>query len=254
MNDKKVLALIDGDYLLYSCTAGIKLVDEYGKFIKKDNKFVYRDRTLEEVYNAVDTYLNSIFYHLNTKMYVGALTIGKCFRYRLNSTYKINREKLIKPNYFNECKDYLLNKWEFVYDVRLEADDIVNLCRHQYNVDYNCIIVSNDKDVLNLTGKYLNPRKMEFKETTREEEIIYFWKSMIVGDYIDGIPGLKQKGVAYFNNIVKDADLDQYPNIIFRAYLDYHGVDKGIYEFYKNYKSLKIVDNFDYKVPLIKSL
>lgn len=64
-----------------------------------------------------------------------------------------------------------------------------------------------------------------------------------------GIPG---KGIKYAENFITNCDKNclHYEVEVFREYLNHFGEQKGIEEFYKNYKSLKILDEWrDLKIP-----
>lgn len=110
-------------------------------------------------------------------------------------------------------------------------------------------IVCIDKDLLNLEGVSYNWRKNEWKTTSKKEAEKYFWGSMIIGDQIDGIEGLKGKGEKFVEKLFLEDK--PYSELVFREYIKVLGVHIGVQEFYKNYMSLKILDSLEYfKIPV----
>lgn len=248
--NKELLTIIDGDFLLFFATMGNKVLDSEGNPLRENNKFVYTPRTEEEVYDSASSIMYSILNMTNADKYIGYLGgATKSFRYNTFPEYKINRIDLVKPNFYWELKKYLINTWNFIETQDgLEADDAVNIVRNNFKNDYNCTIVSNDKDLIkSIEGKYLNPRNMEIVEVSKEEAEVYFWKSMIIGDVIDGIKGIPGRGEVFANKIVNAVEElhTTLPMEILNQYIKHFGEYKGIEEFHKNYKCLYILDKFD---------
>ena len=223
----KVVACIDADFLpFFTC------------YNKKDGS---PKKTLEDCIKLTDDFIKNILFMVKADYYVGYLTVGKCFRYRINPAYKSNRKYLGLPDYIKEVKQHLIDRHNFTWNEEYEADDMVVSFKAQ-NPQYETIIVSPDKDILNLAGKSLNPKKMAFNEVSEEGEINYFWKSMISGDVVDSIKGLPGKGPAYFDKLLKSNENgDYYTDLILRAYIEHFGEREGIRQFYINYMSLKMV-------------
>lgn len=189
--NKKVISLIDADFLLYYATMGRKVTDEFGVPIKKDNKFVYTDKTLDEVYYTADVIIKDLLNTSGCNSYIGYIGNSESFRYDDYPDYKANRKNLEKPKYFQELKDYLVNTWKFeLLNNNLEADDAVNIARNILKDSFNVIIITNDKDLCKcIPGKYLNPKNLEFIRTSKEKAKEAFWTSMISGDSTDNIKG-----------------------------------------------------------------
>lgn len=226
---KSTVAIYDGDFIPYTVC-----------HVKKEEE----SKTLEQCIDLCDNYIANINKYIKADFYVGFLTTGKCFRYKINPSYKSNRKYNNPPLFLKEVKEYLATKHGFSSNEEYEADDLVVSFKEQYS-QFNSIIVSPDKDILNLPGKHLNPRKMEFKRTSEEEATEFFWKSMIKGDTIDGISGLKGKGEAFAERLLGGLydDYESVRNLVFEEYINFHGEYEGIKEFYINYRSLKLVDN-----------
>lgn len=172
---KPIVSIWDGDFLpFYVCHT------KEGEITK----------TLDECKQACDEFINNVNNSCKADYYGGYLTIGKrCFRYLLNPEYKANRKYDKMPRYFHEIRSYLYDKHNFAWQEEYEADDLVLSFKAQ-NSQYETIIVSPDKDVLNTVGKHYNPRRNEFMETYSVHVANkHFWESMITGDTIDGIKG-----------------------------------------------------------------
>lgn len=233
-DNKPIVAVYDADFLPF-----------YVGFTKKGEE----DKTLEQCIEKCDDFISNINRYARAEYYVGYLTQGKCFRYDINSSYKSNRKYENMPKYLKEIRQHLRNRYNFISQEGWEADDLVVSFKAQ-NKQYESIIVSPDKDVLNIPGKHLNPRKMEFKETSEDEASEFFWKSMITGDTIDGIKGIPGKGKVYademWSNYQREWDKPYASSHILNDYVHLLGEYKGIQEFTKNYLSLKLVDT----VPL----
>ena len=237
------VALLDADYI---------------PFITCYNKKDEVEKDIHKILKQTDSYITNLLKEVDATHYIGALTIGKCFRYSLNLDYKANRKDFIPMKYSKAVKEYLKDKWGFISHPDLEADDIVNICNKstwfigEDSIEAKSFIISPDKDLLYLEGVNYNPNRKEWITVDSIVADYRFWISMIIGDTADnikGIPGIGIKGSEKILNEDKDYTGD-YRDRVFNAYLKYLGQDLGIDEFYKNYKCLKIVDNWEsFKVP-----
>lgn len=226
---KKTLNIFDSDFLGFYCNS-----------IKKGEQ----DKTLEQCIEKCDDFISNINRYTKADYYIGYLTKGKCFRYNINPSYKANRKYINMPKYLQEIKQHLQEKHNFIYQEGYEADDLVISFKDQ-NPQYECIIVSPDKDILNLEGRHFNPRKIKFHETSKDEALEYFWNDMLIGqpgDGIKGIPGIGKVKAKEIVNTGSSYRTTYKQHTIFEAYLEYFGEYEGIKEFTKNYLSLKLVN------------
>jgi 5'-3' exonuclease len=214
-------------------------------FIVCHNRKGQEEKTLEECILQCDDIIANINTAIKCDTFVGFLTKGKCFRYSVYPEYKGNRKYLEMPKYMNDVKDYLISKYHFVFNSNYEADDFVLSYKTKYK-DINCIIISPDKDIINLEGSHYNPRSAEFRYTNKEEAEKYFWISMMVGDTADNIKGIKGIGPVAANKIISEVGLfDSLRATIMNKYCEIYGEREGIRQFYINYYCLKIVDDID---------
>lgn len=231
-----MLANIDGDYIPF--IASYNKPNKKGEIIKK---------TLEESIKYADDLVRTILKDTKCDSYILALTVGKCFRYKIYPEYKGNRKYKQKLNYFKEIKNYLINKWGAIYNEELEADDIVNICRKKYKDSF---IVSPDKDLLMLEGMSYNPKTREWFSVSKTQADHSFWTSMIVGDSADNIKGVKGLGPAYARTMLEYGNSDLL-NKVLNSYLSIsESEEEAIDSFYQNYKCLKVVDKWEgYNIP-----
>jgi len=104
--------------------------------------------------------------------------------------YKGNREDMRKPVYYDECREFMVNKFRAKVCIGLEADDSVAQTGRDNEGDV--IICSGDKDLRTVPGYHLNIGKIK-------EGIVYItplqacrnlYIQMLMGDRIDHIKGL----------------------------------------------------------------
>lgn len=246
VKNKEIILLFDGDFLLYFATMGNKVLDEQGNPVRQDNKFVYTDKTFEEVCKCADDIINVILDKANASHYVGYLGNSKSFRYDVYPEYKANRKDFTKPLHFKELKDYLVSKWKFeLLNNGLEADDAVNIARNILKENYNIFITTTDKDLIKcIPGKYINAKDLSIVRTSKEKAKEAFWTSMIVGDGVDNIKGIAGSGKKAAEKLFKDKLSEEFPLLVLSSYINKYN-KQGKEEFNKNYQLLYILDTFE---------
>lgn len=118
------------------------------------------------------------------------------FRSRLATIrpYKGTRAVDSKPLMYNNLRSYLLDVWdaEVVFDQ--EADDAMAIAQTRLKADgEKSIIVSVDKDMLQVPGWHLNPNK-GFKNVSAREGLERQYVQCIQGDPVDNIGGAYKFG------------------------------------------------------------
>lgn len=247
-------ALIDADYILWIACNPNKVLGPDGQPTKKDNKFVYTDKTVEQAINTCDAYMTDILNLTKSDSYILFLTTGTTFRFSLDNSYKANRVGLEKPMWFHEVKAHMVEQWGAIEVPGLEADDMVVIVKNALD---NCFIVAADKDILDcVPGTHFDARKTKglFVETTFKDAQFNFARSLLTGDSIDGIPNLvKGMGPKTAEDELKKRM--EFNNPITSAFLTfvYHlGEHEGITRFAKQYQLLKIIDSFEHVPAGIK--
>jgi len=245
-------AIIDLDSVAYSIGHPNKVLGVDGEPLRQDEKFVYMDKTEDELRNAAHYWINKILTDTQATHYI-AFIKGKntiTSRKEVADTYKSNR-KIEQPKWWVFVKNYLV--WEFraveVHD--MEVDDAVNITRLQVPDSFICAM---DKDLLGLEGNHYNWRKEEWVYTNKDEAYIKFWSDMIIGQSGDGIKGIPGKGIKTVEQILKHTDSLESSSLlrsmVLENYIGHFGEYIGIKEFYKNYIQLKILDVYEgFEIP-----
>lgn len=231
-----MIALIDADHIPY---------------IVCHNKIDEPEKTLTECIDGANSYLQGLVNGCKADEFYLFFTIGKNFRYDIYPEYKANRKNLEKPAYFYDVRDYLVNEYQGISFVGLEADDLLCIYKKKY-VDESkpYIVVSTDKDINNLEGMNYDIKNDVIRIVDSEFAEQYFWTSLVTGDTADNIKGIPGKGPAFAKKLweqCKDSgeSLNLFKAKVISEYLNYFGELKGVEEFYKNYKCLKIIDFHD---------
>lgn len=240
-----IVSIWDADFIPYYVCHNKKL----------DNGEV-ENKSLQDCKNLVDQFIGNVNLAINADQFLIVLTVGKCFRYQVYPEYKANRKYGNKPKWFDEIKEYLITHYKATYNTKYEADDLVCIYKNKLSKEgYDCYLVSPDKDILNLEGKHYNPRENQWVNSKKELSERWKWYQMIIGDSIDGLPGIKGIGEKGANKLLDEQDITQYRNIIFNKYCEVYGEEHGIEMFFKMYKCLTMVQNDNtIEVPKLISL
>lgn len=204
-------------------------------------------KTIAECKELTDSLIRNINNAIGTDIFLGCLTVGKCFRYKINPEYKGNRKYDYDSDYLKKIsaiKEYLITDYKCTYKIdEYEADDLVIKYSNLLKDEFDCVIVSPDKDILYTEGKHYNPKLNSWVITDKEKAEYYFWKSMMVGDVIDNIKGCKGIGVKTAEKVLNNVPVEGYRNVVLGNYCDIYGECEGIKEFYKNYMCLYMDPN-----------
>lgn len=235
-----MIAIIDLDSVAYAAGNGVKLVGPDGIPIREDGKrFVYRDKTEQELIESVDSIMENILKSSNADSYVayikGQNTTNK--RLAVNPDYKAQRSQ-IAPTWWFSVKHAFIHRWQAVEAHDYEVDDYVLATK---NLLSDSFIVAIDKDLLTTPGKHYNWKTQEWIMVTNSYAYNKFWTDMIVGQPIDNIKGIPGKGAAAAAAIFNEAKVGL-GLVVLEAYTKHFGEYKGLQEFYKNYMSLKLLD------------
>lgn len=240
------LILIDADHILYK-TCPNRVLSETERMYG-----VQSEKTLQETLDLVDWYLvEKIFKPTNANSYIGFLGGKGNFRMNISKSYKEGRSD-IKPPYFNEAKQHLVDKWGFVLVDEIEAEDAVGICLTKYP---EAIIVRVDHDLDQLEGVHFNPTNLQWKNILKDEAIYTFWRSMITGCTSDKVKGIVNNRKRFADKVIGKYIPDYYNsplymNVILKEYIALYGEYKGIEQFALNYKLLKILrEKEDFIIP-----
>ena len=126
------------------------------------------------------------------------------WRYAVYPQYKANRAKLPRPRHLEALKEYAVTKWGAKIAIGQEADDalgIEQMSRVKRNSDdlefswhAQSVVCSIDKDLMQIPGQHYNFVKKEWKDVSRTEGLLNFYKQILIGDSSDNIGGCQGIG------------------------------------------------------------
>ena len=186
-----MIALVDGDILVY----------RFG-FSKEGKRF-----------NRVEDRLVDFFLYLRDRLdlddmegYLGSSE--PTFRHALATTfsYKGGREGFVKPQLFNEIRDYLIDEWAFSVVQGIETDDMLGI--RATELGDNSIIVTIDKDLDQVPGWHYNFVKGKKYYVNEDQGRKSFWGQVLTGDRIDNVGGLRGIGPVKAARILSAASTD----------------------------------------------
>lgn len=115
--------------------------------------------------------------------------------------YKANRKDKRKPLLLNPLREHLLEEHGAIVEDKLEADDLMGLMS-----DKECIIVSDDKDLLTIPGWHYAPKDGDmtpFVVSNDRARYNHMYQTL-TGDSTDGYPGCPGIGPVKAKKILGD--------------------------------------------------
>lgn len=207
-----MIALIDGDILCYRCafaaekTKYVVLYPEadesighefYNTFkdIPKDipKEWIWSRKEVEPeelAIQATQATLQSILNKLGTDSYEIYLSDTFSFREKLATTarYKGNRDGQQRPVHYGVVRQALLREGACICPDQLEADDMLGI--RGTGLGSECVIVSIDKDLLQIPGRHFNWVTDSYTEIDGREGCLRLGCQILSGDATDNVPGL----------------------------------------------------------------
>jgi len=234
---KKKKIVIDSDSAIYACcfitvkrihyalingkqVGQFKDKNKYNKWYKEqssiDQALIEHDYTednlpFSEARRAFDGWLVELCKLAGTNDKMLLLTKGgNCFRtYRaMLKKYKGNRDQLVKPPYYTELRQHLVDKYKARTYSKFEADDMGCMIMEKANAsdDTQTILAAIDKDLEQQEGRHINPNKKAQGVYVVDEFTgqYSFYKQMLMGDVADNIPGLPKIGEKTAEKLLAD--------------------------------------------------
>lgn len=240
---------IDGDSLIFVAALSKKSLDFSGEPIKEEGKFVYEEKTLEEVIFHLDNMFQTLVNDLSLQSYYGFYGVHSSMNYRLliNPLYKAHRKKKDPPQFLQEARDYMTETYGFIPVQGCETDDILNIVRLEKGI-MDCTA---DKDNLQTVGLHYDMRNKMMVSTSEEEAIKHLYWDMIVGQPADNISGIRKLGEKAAEKFFHYYQPEDYFNgkvrgDLLNLYITHNQSEsKGITEFYKNYQCLRILEKYE---------
>jgi hypothetical protein len=192
------IGLVDMDIAVYHCASSCA-----------------REHNFESVKRTVDLYLKEWLRQAEATHYLGFLTDGpKNFRIARATTWKYKGGRpSVKPKWYAEIREYLMNHWEAQLISGMEADDALSIAQTYFQSQgVEAIIITADKDLLQVPGWHLNLYKSPVPfEVSEAEGERFLWLQVITGDVAtDNIPGvghaITETTTGSFNRTIKADD------------------------------------------------
>lgn len=204
-----VVALIDGDIVAYVASCVNESVVDLGDDV------ISLTCDTAEVESAVDREIEKIKEALKAERMTVALSDPKVnFRKALYADYKRNRNPRAKPIGLGHAKKYLTERYGAKTKDTLEADDVLGiLATMKHPPEEKRIIVTIDKDLLQIPGRHFNPKTEQKRMVTPEQGDRMFFMQCLTGDSVDNYPGLKGCGPKGAEKIL-EADGEPWPKIM----------------------------------------
>jgi len=188
--------LIDGDIICYRAAAG--------------TEGSHPDDTIDKV-DALMDYIVGQTVVFPTKDNLECYLTGKGnFRFEVAKTtpYKGNRKDVVKPTNLPEARQHLIDKWGAVVSQGEEADDLIGIASARGDPE-TTVVVSIDKDMLQLQGWNWNFVKDVWTKVSIDSGNKFFYTQILTGDRADAIQGVKGIGPVKAGKILEGLTTEQ---------------------------------------------
>lgn len=176
----------------------------------------------------------------------------KYFRHEVYPEYKSNRKKGgERPLALKALRTWVEASYKCIEWPELEADDVLGILGT--DPEYRAsIIVSVDKDLLQIPGEHLDPMNLDkgvFEVLDVEAERM-LWYQVLCGDSVDGYPGCPKVGPVTANRILDKAEEDEviYEEAVAEAFTKNKSSVEAMVTQYNVARILKYTDYKDGKV------
>jgi len=188
-----MIALLDADILCYR--VGFATDDEHENTAIETMAVFLEDLIM---FDLVDTDSHELF-----------LTGKTNFRNDIAVTapYKGNRKDVKKPKHLPLLREYLQTAWGASVSDGQEADD--DIATRATELGDESIIVSIDKDFMQVPTWHYNFVKKVKKYVTPEEGLRFFYKQILTGDNADNIKGIYRVGEVTATKMLADAKTEE---------------------------------------------
>ena len=121
--------------------------------------------------------------------------------------YKGNRSATEKPIHLGVARERMIDKYSAIISVNEEADDLIS--KGAAALDYNCVVASIDKDMLQLPCWHFNFGRGEWKKVEPIEGTLFFYTQILTGDAADNIKGLHGIGPKKAEKLLAGCDTEE---------------------------------------------
>jgi len=189
----KQTALIDGDIVAYRAA-----------FSTNDGT---EEDAIDKTDEIIENILSDVFFNPNKASYEVFLTGKGNFRFDIDETYKAHRKDVEKPIHLQAIRQHLIDNYNADVSSGEEADDVISI--RATELFPGAVIVSVDKDFLQVAGKNYNPVKDEWTTVSEWDGLVFFYTQVLTGDRADNVIGLHRVGPVKAGKILDGADTEQ---------------------------------------------
>lgn len=208
-SNKATWLIVDGDEYCYKVATVLERAVDWGDGIHT----LHSDST--EAVGLIEKMLGELQDTLGASGIEIALSSSKNFRKKLSPTYKENRVDFRKPLVYRALMEHLRENYTVRQAEWLEADDILGIMATNPNSKKSWIMVSSDKDMLQIPGRLYRPDRTTLIETDAVDGHRFHMYQTLVGDRVDNYPGCPGIGEAKANKILgENAPEDHWGNVV----------------------------------------
>jgi 5'-3' exonuclease len=177
-----LLALIDGDLVGFRSAASCE-----------PTKAKAEREPLEFAITRANECMQRILYATNASEYKLFIGGSDNFRYKIDPTYKANRLDKEKPPWLQPVREFLVTNWKAHITDGIEADDALGIEQCASHLSGETVIVSLDKDLLQIPGNHYNWVHEEWTHISPRMGWANFYTQLLMGDRSDNISGFDGK-------------------------------------------------------------
>ena len=187
MNNKDIMLLIDGDWFCFSTAIALQTPHPF-----KDGEVEFDS---DVAIRVIKQRVRKLMVTFDTKSVEFHFSCNRKDNWRreIFPDYKMNRDGNIPPIGLELLISYCIDKYPYIKEGALEADDTIGIAATGQYKDNN-IIVSVDKDFLTIPTRIWNPVKKILKTQSKIDAFKFFIYQVIIGDSADGFKGIKGIG------------------------------------------------------------
>ena len=189
--------LIDGDIVAYRAA-----------FATQDYSYKEAEDKVDELMEYIIS--DTIEFPFPSKEDFQTYLTGKTnFRFDIAKShpYKGNRKDTEKPKHLASARQHMMNKYDAIVSEDEEADDLI--AKAAAALDYNCVVASIDKDMLQLPCWHFNFGRNEWTKVEPFEGLKFVYHQMLTGDRADNIIGLQGIGPKKADKLLQDCHTEE---------------------------------------------
>lgn len=189
--------LIDGDIVAYRAA-----------FATQDYSYKEAEDKVDELMDYIIS--DTIEFPFPSKEDFQTYLTGKTnFRFDIAKShpYKGNRKDTEKPKHLASARQHMMNKYDAIVSEDEEADDLI--AKAAAALDYNCVVASIDKDMLQLPCWHFNFGRNEWTKVEPFEGLKFVYHQMLTGDRADNIIGLHGIGPKKADKLLQDCHTEE---------------------------------------------